>query len=742
MISQDNNNNVFDKNGSYAAEPPKFDFMSENLFSIIWRDRWILLLCTLASLVLAFIYVMKATPIYTSTSRIYVEQSGPKIITEMEMGVMTKSKNYLYTQAELLKSTPILAAALEAPDIGRAQTFNKIDNPIAYLKKKLEAVVGKKDDIISVSFNSPYPAEAAQIVNKIVESYITYQANSKKSTSAEVLKILRAEKEKSILDFTEKLTAMADFKMENEALALESSQGNMVIERLDRLSSVLTEAQLATIEKKSAYDSTKEMVSDPVKLRKYIEAERISGLYINSSREEDVIKAKLDELALELESLLRQVKPGHPLVFEKESEIEHNKAQLAELETQFAQAQLTVAERQYLDAKEKEEQIAQYYEQQRQEVIALNQQFTKYTLLQSEWELAKNQCNLLDERIKQLNVTEDVGALNISILEVARPETKPSEPQKARIMAFALMLGLMAGGGLALLRGWMDQKLHSADEISAILGVPVLGIVPSMSKKQSIVERGQKVHKDSLSPIAEAYRTIRTAVFFGAPNGETKTILITSPAPGEGKTTMTSNLGIAMAQSGQKTLIIDADFRKPMQHNIFQTNHEDRGLSSVLAGMISSKEAIKSTEIKNLELLTCGPQIPNPSEMLNSESFSKLLEYLSEKYDRVIIDSPPVMPVTDAMIIAAICDITLLVLRAEKSTRKMSMQARDGLLSVGAHLLGAIVNDVSKSSRYGYYSGYGYSYGYYGDGRHKRKRNENITTAVLERTDRLTGMDG
>ena len=112
MISQDNNNNVFDKNGSYAAEPPKFDFMSENLFSIIWRDRWILLLCTLASLVLAFIYVMKATPIYTSTSRIYVEQNGPKIITEMETGVMTQSKNYLYTQAELLKSTPILAAAL------------------------------------------------------------------------------------------------------------------------------------------------------------------------------------------------------------------------------------------------------------------------------------------------------------------------------------------------------------------------------------------------------------------------------------------------------------------------------------------------------------------------------------------------------------------------------------------------------------------------------------------------------
>ena len=182
---------------------------------------------------------------------------------------------------------------------------------------------------------------------------------------------------------------------------------------------------------------------------------------------------------------------------------------------------------------------------------------------------------------------------------------------------------------------------------------------------------------------------------------------------------MTSNLAIAMAQSGQKTIIIDADFRKPMQHNIFQVNHQDIGLSSILAGMVSTQDAIKQTEIENLDLLTCGPKVPNPSEMLNSESFSKLLEYLSEIYDRIIIDSPPVMPVTDAQIIAAICDITLLVLRAEKSTRKISLQARDGLLSVGAHLLGAVVNDVSKGHRYGYYSGYGHYYGTYGTSQKK-----------------------
>jgi capsular exopolysaccharide synthesis family protein len=221
-------------------------------------------------------------------------------------------------------------------------------------------------------------------------------------------------------------------------------------------------------------------------------------------------------------------------------------------------------------------------------------------------------------------------------------------------------------------------------------------------------------------------------VFFGAPKGEAKTILVTSPAAVDGKTTLVSNLAIAMAQAGQKTLILDADFRKPMQHKIFEANHHDSGFSSVLAGTTTLEETIQPTEVKGLELLPCGLDVPNPSEILNSESFAKLLELLSNKYDRVIIDSPPVMLVTDAQILGAICDITLLVLRAEKSTRKNSQQARDGLLSIGAHLLGVVVNDVPRKSRYGYYyGGYGYHYGYYGDGHRKKNKASDRKPAVV-----------
>ena len=719
VISQRENYRMVEQNDSHVEMPPAVGLVSESLVQIVWRSRWIVLLATVVSLAAAFAYLAKATPIFTSTSRVYVEQSGPKIIYEAE-GIMTQSKNYLYTQAELLKSTSIISLAVDSGGVRQMKTFWKVDNPVAYLKKKLDISVGKKDDLINVSFDSSYPAEAAQLVNAVIDSYITYHSTRKRSTAAEVLKILQKEKVKRDAELTEKLKAMMDFKKENMALAFENRNSNIILDRLTRLSEAVTQAQLQTIEAKSVYETTKSMVADPPGLKQLVEAE-MSKRYGSGASERSRLRLQLNQLQLQLADLAREVTPDHPSMQALQEKVNQVKSQLTDLDKQFAEAHLAVTKQQYLACKERENEVSSYFEQQREQALNLNQQLAQYTILQSDWEQTRKLCDILNDRIKELNVTEDVGALNISILEVARPADKPSKPQKARIMAMALVLGLMLGGGLALLRDWMDHRLRSAEEISAILGVPVLGTVPSMSRRLSIIERGCKVHLESKSSASEAYRTIRTSIFFGVPKGEAKTALITSPGPGDGKTTLVSNLGIAMAQAGQKTLIIDADFRKPMQHEIFEAD-DSKGLSALLAGTVSLDDAIQPAGVDGLDLLTCGPDVPNPSEMLNSEAFSKMLKSLSEKYDRIVIDSPPVMPVTDAQILAALCDITLIILRAEKSTRKASQQARDSLLGVGAHILGAIVNDVSRrNGRYGYYSGYGYYYGYGHYGRNREK---------------------
>ena len=696
--------------------PVQTEMPQRGLIQIFWDRRWIIALVTALSLAGGFLYLREATPLYTSTASLYVEQMGPRIINEYE-GIMTQSKNYLFTQAELLKSTPILAVALEQPGMRSLKTFAEADNRVAFLRKNVSPEVGKKDDIISVSLASPYPEEAAQLVNAVVDSYITYQAKQKRSTAAEVLKILQKEKTKRDEELRTQLKAMLDFKQANPSLSFEDSKGNVIVQRLARLFEALTTAQFETLDAKANYEALKATADDPEKVRYLVEAQRAKGVFVSTGSDEARLRADLEGLQKRLAALKQQYTDEAPVARVVQSEIENCRKCLEDHNREFAEGQVAVAEQQYLRAKEKEDQLAAYVEEQRKEAVDLTSQLAGYTFLESDVTRTQKLCDILDDRIKELNVTEDVGALNISILEVAKAEAAPTSPQPSRVMGIALAIGLLLGSGLALLRDYTDQRMRSTEEISAVLGMPVLGVVPTMSgKDHSVVAHGLAVQKEPRSHAAEAYRTIRTAVYFGVPNGSAKVLLVTSPEAGDGKSTVISNLGIAMAQAGQRTLIIDADFHKPVQHKIFDLERK-QGISSVLAGRDPLDATIRHTAVDGLDVLTCGPIPPNPSELLNSQVFADTLRTLSARYDHILVDSPPVMALTDSRILGAMCDVTLLVLRADKSHRRSAQFACDSLIGLGGHILGIIVNAVPRRKDRYYYGGYryyryGYRYGY------------------------------
>ena len=709
-----------DKNSTALPGTVTSEIPEQGLLQIIWRRRWIVLLAVVVALAAGLIYLAKATPVFTSTSQLYVEQSGPRIITEQE-GVMTQSKNYLYTQAELIRSTSILALVVDDPLIAGLRTFDKVDNPLGFLKSRIQSQVGKKDDILSISLDSPYPAEAAQLVNRIVDGYITYHATQKKTTSVEILKILQKEKTKRESELAKKFETLLDFTREHGGLAFDDQGNNIVLQRLAQLSNALTEAQLQAINSKADYETVKMMVHDPDRIKQLVQAQRSTGVYVSLGDQESQLRSELKLYQGQLENLKRQITAVHPMYLSIKKQIAALENKIEAEKKQFAQDYLEITHQRWVTAQQREAEIMTSFEQQQELARDLQTNATEYAIIQSDVNRTERMCDIIDDRIKELNVTEDVGALNITILEVARVAEKPSKPQRSQIMAMALVLGLMLGVGLTLTLDWLDTRLRSADEISAILGVPVLGVVPHMTGAESYQVRGQKVNIEPTSPEAEAYKTIRTAIYFGVPEGKARTILVTSPAPNDGKTTLVSNLAITMAQAGQRTLIMDCDFRKPRQHEIMDVPQEP-GLCNVLARQAQLTEVLQRTQIEGLDVLACGAIPVNPSEMLNSPLFNEIMEKLLQRYDRVVIDSPPVMPVTDARILGALSDVTLLVVQAKKSTRKSTQQARDGLLSVGSHLLGAVVNDVSrKSSRYGYYSGYGY-YGYgYGQQRDRKK---------------------
>jgi capsular exopolysaccharide synthesis family protein len=799
----------------------------ENFLQIIMRHRWTILLTTILCLAITFLYLLKATPIYTSISRIYVEQSGPAIMSEYD-GIMTQSKNYLHTQGELIRSNPIVTDAINDSKAKDFKTFTDMDNVVAYVKKNLDVEVGKKDDIITVSFDSPYPVEAAQIVNAIVQSYVKYQSSQKRSTVSEVRKIFQKEKVERDKELSERLDKLLEFTRENSIVSLDNQSGNIILDRLAKLSTELTSAQLNSLNAKADYEAVKSMENEPFKIKQFASASSTAGVQVFVSDTENQLQAEMRAAEIELKNTRYHCTEDHPAVKAVKEKIDRIKQELDHQAKEFADSYIEVARLRWKTAMEREHELQTSFDTQFQASRDLGIKETELSVLQSQVRRTERLCEILDNRIKDLNVTQDVGALNISILEVARPSDRPSKPEKARYLAITLVLGLTLGGGLAVLRDALDYRVRSTDEISSILGIPVLGVVPTMSESKaislpghkvlnslklvltgsyqkpeatvtnttekesssifndlqltiedkSIIERARKVrqelqsirylqrnrvktpeninimeHHEITTPkvktssltsptaaksktinlanvvkhgqkaflapksiFAEAYRTIRTAVFFGIPHQEAKTILITSPAPGDGKSTVASNLAITMAQAGQKTLLLDADLRKPMQHKIFQIDNRE-GLTELIAGAVDMEDAIHHGPIGNLDILCCGVNIPNPSEVLNSSSFSHILRELSELYDRVIIDSPPVGPVADGQILSAISKITILVLRAEKSTRKHSRQAVDSLLSVGGHILGTVVNDVPRRhGRYGYYSGYDRygGYGYYG----------------------------
>lgn len=717
-MSQDTNGKGDAERVSSRSREGLFHATSEqSLIEVVWRRRWVVLAVTAASLAAAILYLAQAVPFFQSSARLYIEQAGPRVLVDNPWD--RQSLNYLNTQAELMRSTPILAGALELAAKRGAVSLGGADNGVALLKGALSVAVGKDDDIITVSLELPDPQEAALLVNSVVESYVDYQSRQHRSTAAELLKILQKEKDRREAELAGKLKAMLDFKQANGALSFESDRGNIITQKLARLSEALTTAQLQTVEAQAACDAA-EAVKDPTQLRRLVQMQQSRQPGSVNERNSGGLAVELGRLDLQLELAREKLGPDHPEVRMKELAVNAIRQRLADLDQataaetsahdgEFAEAYRATVRHALQTARTRQQQIQEAFEQQQKLAVELNSKAATFATLEADVRRIERLCDILDTRIKELNLTENTGALNINILETAQAAARPSRPQKSKTAGLALVLGLMLGIAAALACEWTDQRLRSAEDVRAVLGLRVIGSVPRMSQKLAFPERARQVHLDPMSQVAEAYRTVRTALLFGLPPGGARKMLVTSPTPGDGKTVCVSNLAIAMAQAGQRVILLDADFRRPSQQRVFGFD-ERVGLARVLGEAGPLEEAIQHTAVPNLDVLPCGPSPANPSEILNSPQFAALLDQLAGQYDHVVIDSPPVVPVTDARILSALCDVTLLVIRSEKTTGRLSRHALESLTSVGARVLGVVLNDVARGSEpYGY--GYGYGYG-------------------------------
>lgn len=688
---------------AFIAEPAE-PRREVNLLGLAWQNRWLILLCMIAGGAGGWAVLQRVTPLYTSQSKIYVERNLPQFLANQAQ--VGQGSSYLFTQAELIRSTGVLAVAAESPQLADLKSLRGVDNRIGFLKQCIKVVVGNQDDIINVLAELPDGEDAAQIVNAVVDAYVTKYAEKRRTDTVEVLNILRNQKERRDAELEQRRKELADFRRNNSELAVQVRSETVIANRFTTLSEELSRTEMALLEAKARYNRAKAMYDKPEQRMYLLEAASANQQGMRDQNLESEVQAVERVLTAERS----QWGEGHPRVKLLRQSYDELRKRLSVQQIAIIEAFVDRLRQEFevLDQKQKELQPA--YDQQFKLATDLSSKALQLASLEDALQRTEKTCDILDDRIKELNLTEDVGAMNVNIMEAA-VRGGLSYPVPSRFLGVGLMLGGLAGGGLAWLRNLLDHRLKSVEEISSVLQLPVLGALPHFDSFRRKGQAGRIVALSPRSTSAEAVRTLRTALHFGLAGNDSKIFVVTSPSPGDGKSTVASNLAIAMAQADLRVLLIDADLRKPTQHKIFEAANE-RGLATVLTQRRPVEEGIIKNVVESLDLLPSGTIPSNPVELLNNEFFAEMLDKLREQYDRIVIDSPPVMPVADARVIAALGDATLLVLRAERSTRRLCLAARNELWRVRANRLGVVINGVPTRKGSGYGNGYGYGAGY------------------------------
>lgn len=701
-----------------------------NLPAILWRRLWLIAIVLVVALASGIVYLRTATPLYRATTRLFVTSMGRNqaLGDNPDLQPLQAARNYRATQVEILMSPLVLKRAADRPDIKAMKTFANADNIASALRAGLDVTVGN-DDLMDISFSTPNWSEAAPIANAVGEAYIAFSDDYKKNSSAEALQILQREKSKLEDEVSQRLALIAKFKMESGGLALASKdkdgttvlQGSVTLRQLNAFAEAMTKAQIDAVDAKANMESISALKSDPKRLRQYMDTRRAQGQAAASSPEELILRQELSRLYEARAEMAAKLGSGHPRYLSTLERIDAIEKSLLKYDLAFVDSQIAMAQDNYDAAQRRVQELAQYISANGEDAKKLNTQVAQYERLMGEMEQAKSRLDFLNARIRELDMSQDVRAMNVMLIESASEPLLPFSPNSGKVLKMCLAFGLILGLCLALAMEFMDDRMRSADQMSTVMGLPVLGVIPEIAEPTT--EVGRTMEKDPTSAVAEAVRSFRTAVLFGMPDGQAKTIMITSPTPGDGKSTVAANLAESLAQSGRKTLLLDADMRKPRVEHIFGIRPEV-GLSSIITGQGELDAAIQTGPLPNLDLIACGPIPPNPAELLNSDAFRSLLTTLSQRYDHIVVDTPPVLLVTDARVVAAVTDIAIIVLRADKCRARLASHAKDGILSVGGRLLGIVVNAAPQrrgryGTAYGDSYGYGYGYGYrYGEGGH------------------------
>ncbi len=713
---------------------------------VLLKRRWVISSCLLIVFSTVAIGTLKQKPVYRGKVLVEINPEQPNVLSFKEVLQIDtadidsyRETQYkiiqsrtlaehmvrdlqLYWNPEFYKGRSLLGLIESDPDKIPSPsepgppdpTTEAFQNSVRHFLDSVEVSPVRRSNLVEVSFDSQDPKLAQRIANRLADHYIDQNLQVKFDETVKASDWLQTQLagQKAKLEKSE--DSLQAYAQANSILFVEEKQ-NLANARLKQLQEEYTKAQAERFQKESLYN--------------LVQAGRVQNLpgFLSNKLIQD-LTVRLAELEREYSQVTATVKPDYPKAIAVKKQLD---AVAASLNTQKKALTQNVVD-EYRSALANEKYLARALEEQKKEVNTIAEKSIQYNILKREVDTTRQLYEGLLQRLKEAQVSAGLKASNIRIVDSAELPKSPAKPRILLNLALGLILGLGLGIGLAFFQEYMDDTLKTPDEVEKFLRLPSLGVLPQFSLNGAGKTAGTETL--SITPSApdagapsmqsgaaavESFRSLRTSILLSA-SPVPKSILVTSALPGEGKTTVTVNLGMTLASLGSNVLILDCDMRRPACHRATGVKNKP-GFVQCLTGHVQLAEAVLPVPgVANLGVIPCGPIPPNPAEVLSSPFAVELLRKLRKEFDYVLVDSPPLLTVADARILARLTDAVVLVVRAHDTAYEAGRRARSLLYGAGARILGVTLNSVDfRRDGYGYYDsyyryrdGYGYGNGY------------------------------
>lgn len=720
------------------------DSILRDYLRVLIKRKWLVL----GSLAVVFggslIATLRTTPIYDAVGSIAINKPDPMLQNLREGG--SAAEDYYYDPTDLDTEVRILRSDLLALQVVKQLSLDRLpefggsgappssslelttdalqpDSPradflLGSFKANLRVILEPNTRIIDIHYRSPNKELAAKVVNMVATTYIEQNFKTRFESTMQASDWLS----RQLVDLQMKVETsqekLVKYQKDHQILGIDDKQ-NITTAKLDELNRELTAAESERMQKESVYRLAE--AGDTESAAAVAEGAAQNKSSDDSSALLEKLQEQKADIKIQIAQLSTQFGPAYPKLAQMNN-------QVREIDAQLQGEMKKVAQRlrgDYLAALQRENMLRAALEGQKQQENKLNESAIEYSFLKRDFETNRTLYEGLLQKLKEAGITAGLRSNNIRQVDIARTPTAPAEPNIPRNLGFGFMLGLTTGVSLAFLLEGIDNTVRTPEQAQAISGLPSLGMIPlgsrnnleatprslSVASSKEVVELITQSRPQS--QMSEAYRALRTSLLLTSVGAPPKVILITSALPQEGKTTTSINTATVLAQKGTRVLLIDADLRRPSIHKTIGVGPRT-GLSNLLTGGATLQEAtFRSSLLPNLYILPAGTPPPNPAELLASSQMSEILAALRESFDHIVVDTPPTLSVTDAVVLSPWADAVVLVIRCGQTTKPALRRSREILTQVNARVAGVLLNAVDLSSPdYYYYYEYQGKYGH------------------------------